>query len=132
MTKKLSRITLYSVLRPAGSFFIRSNTAASVVPGWAMRKLSTEYSPRDEAQRVPPAIALCCGTSFIGRPTRAPLAGSSTMRQPTDSCFGFAAALSAARSGWLSTPVSLPPLRFWNALTAAIARSLNSPLTRPL
>ena len=54
------------------------------------------------------------------------------MRQPTASCFGFAAAASAARSGWLSTPVSLPPLRFWNALTAAIARSPNSPLIAPL
>ena len=74
----------------------------------------------------------CCGTSLPGMPMRAPLAPSSTMRQPTASCFGFAAAASAARSGWLSTPVSLPPLRFWNALTAATARSANSPLTSPL
>ena len=54
------------------------------------------------------------------------------MRQPTLSCFGLAAAASAARSGWLSTPVSLAPMRFWNAFTAAIARSPNSPLMMPL
>ena len=97
-----------------------------------MRNVSADVSPRCDDQRLMPPLTFVFGISLAGMPTRAPVARSSTMRQPTASCFGLAAAASAARSGWLSTPVSLPPLRFWNALTAAIARSPNSPLTTPL
>jgi len=55
-----------------------------------------------------------------------------TSRQSAFCCFARADAASFARSSGLRMPVSLPPLRCWNALTAAIALSPKSLSTSPV
>ena len=119
LMKKLSSCsTLVSILRVAGSFFSCSNSAASLSSGSLMRKVSTCTSPWAEDQRVPRAASRACGTSLLGRPMRMPVAGSTTTLQPNSSSCSLAAASSAARSGGVSTPVTLALLRFWKFLIA--------------
>jgi len=86
----------------------------------------------EELHLAPLASEDCCGTSFVGMPSRAPVPASVTIFQPTFSCRRFAVSASAPRSCGLSTPVCLPPLAFWNSLMAATMRSLTSPDMAPL
>src|SRR5258705_1488267 len=88
--------------------------------------------PVEEFNLAPLASEDCCGTSFVGMPSRAPVPASVTIFQPTFSCRRFAVSASAPRSCGLSTPVCLPPLAFWNSLMAATMRSLTSPDMAPL
>src|SRR5258708_11487067 len=88
--------------------------------------------PVEELHLAPLASEDCCGTSFVGMPSRAPVPASVTIFQPTFSCRRFAVSASAPRSCGLSTPVCLAPLAFWNSLMAATMRSLTSPDMAPL
>src|SRR5258707_14448499 len=88
--------------------------------------------PVEELHLAPLASEDCCGTSFVGMPSRAPVPASVTIFQPTFSCRRFAVSASAPRSCGLSTPVCLAPLAFWNSLMAAAMRSLTSPDMAPL
>src|SRR5258707_15820556 len=131
-TKKSGLTTLYSTLRPVGSFF--SCSASLAVEGLAsLRRESWIWTvPVEELHLAPLASEDCCGTSFVGMPSRAPVPASVTIFQPTFSCRRFAVSASAPRSCGLSTPVCLPPLAFWNSLMAATMRSLTSPDMAPL
>src|SRR5258708_16363908 len=57
---------------PRRAFFCCSNTAASVVPGAAPRKVSTCTSPRPDCQPPPLLPGIACGTSFAATPRRPP------------------------------------------------------------
>src|SRR6266403_314783 len=88
--------------------------------------------PVEELHLAPLGSEDCCGTSFVGMPSRAPVPAWVTIFQPTFSCRRFAVSASAPRSCGLSTPVCLAPLAFWNSLMAATMRSLTSPDMAPL
>ena len=88
--------------------------------------------PVGELHLAPLASLDCCGTSFVGMPSRTPVPGSVTIFQPTFSCRRLAVSASTPRSCGLSTPVGLPPRAFWNSLIAATMRSLTSPVIAPL
>ena len=85
-TNELLRSALVAIRRFGGSFFWSSNTVASVAPGSRMRKVSiwnwpcADLPARAAADRGSGACA-----SLVGRPSCAPVARSSTMRQPTRS-----------------------------------------------
>ena len=132
MTNELLRSPLVAIRRFGGSFFWSSNTVASVAPGSRMRKVSIWNWPCAICQRVPLRIVLSCFARLVGRPICAPVARSSTMRQPTRSRRFCAEVASASRSASVSVPVSRKPRSFWNALTAATERSLNSPSAGPV
>ena len=88
--------------------------------------------PVGDVHFAPLASLTCCGTSFVGMPSRTPVPGSVTIFQPTLSCFRLAVSASTPRSCGLSTPVGLPPRAFWNSLIAVTMRSLTSPVIAPL
>src|SRR5258707_2597435 len=88
--------------------------------------------PVEELHLAPLGSEDCCGTSFVGMPSRAPVPAWVTISHPTSSCRRFAVSASAPRSCGLTTPVCLPPLAFWNSLIAATMRSLTSPDMAPL
>jgi hypothetical protein len=68
--------------------------------------------PVEELHLAPLASEDCCGTSFAGRPSRAPVPESVTIFQPTLSCRRRAVSASSVRSCGFSTPVGLPPRSF--------------------
>ena len=70
--------------------------------------------------------------TILGAETAGAHTLSSISRQPTLSCLGLASWASFVRSSAESTPVSRPPCRFWNAFTAAMARSPISAAMMPL
>ena len=118
-TNEPLRSALVAIRRLGGSFFWSSNTVASVAPGSRMRNVSIWNWPCADCQRVPLRMRLSWVASLAGSPSCAPVARSSTMRQPTRSRRFFADVASASRSPSVSTPVSRKPRSFWNAFTAA-------------
>ena len=68
------------MVRPAGSFF--SCSASLAVVGLAsLRRVSSTWTvPVGEVHLAPEASLVSCGTSFVGMPSRAPVAGSVTIR----------------------------------------------------
>ena len=109
---KLSACSALLATRRRGIFFCCSNTASSVAPV-SMRKVSTCNWPCSEAQRVPFGTGVILVASWPGRPTRAPVTGSSASRQPTSCLRGSTAAASAVRSSGLITPVTGFLCRVW-------------------
>ena len=118
MVKPSSFSALLSTRRAAGSFFSRSNSAASVRPASLMRKVSTFTSPCADDQRVPCAVSRALGSILLGKPMRMPVAGSTTTFQPYSASCALAAAIRSARSDAVSTPVILALWRFWKFLIA--------------
>ena len=88
--------------------------------------------PVGEVHLVPLASLDCCGTSFVGMPSRTPVPASVTIFQPTFSWRRLAVSARTSRSCGLSTPVCLPPRLFWYSLIAATMRSETSPVMAPL
>src|SRR6516225_4726851 len=88
--------------------------------------------PLGELHLAPLASLVCCGTSFVGMPSRTPVPGSVMILQPALSCRRRAVSPSTVRSCGLSTPLGRLPLDFWYSLMAATMRSLTSPVIAPL
>src|SRR5436190_10374888 len=113
--------------------FFSCSASFAVVGLASLRRVSTICTvPVGEVHFEPLASLACCGTSFVGMPSRTPVPASVTIFQPTFSRRRLAVSARPSRSCGLSAPVCRAPRLFWYSLIAATMRSETSPVMAPL